>query len=153
MSNSTNIARVSQLGMSFTAARARLVKQLLFQAIQKLGQDICFKCSKKIVNLNELSIEHKKPWLHVDPKLFWDLNNVTFSHQRCNRIDRPELCAHNRRIAPEGMSWCYRHKKFLPIDQFYKNETRCNGLHNLCKECSHYTRDIQSVAMVRGSDL
>lgn len=36
--------------------------------------------------MDELSIEHKTPWLDSeDPKaLFFDLNNIAFSHLSCN---------------------------------------------------------------------
>ena len=30
--------------------------------------------------IEDLSIEHKKPWLDEDPRLFWDMGNIAFSH-------------------------------------------------------------------------
>ena len=77
------------LGMPISTARSRLVKSIMFSLLQRLGEDTCFKCGGKIVDINTLSIEHKLPWLRVSPELFWDLQNIAFSHVLCNRPDRP----------------------------------------------------------------
>lgn len=139
MSNNTQKAKTFQLGMPFATARQRLIKALLFDAVCKLNQNVCFKCSKQIEKIEDFTIEHKQPWLHVSADLFWNLNNIAFSHFGCNRPDRPELCG-VKQNPPEGMNWCYRHKKFLPVENFCRNETRKSGWHNLCNECAHYTR-------------
>ena len=75
-----------QLGMSHGTANNRLNRMLLFSMVQKLGLDVCFRCGRKIESINELSIEHKVAWLNSNnPKeLFFDLDNVTFSHLSCN---------------------------------------------------------------------
>lgn len=73
-----------QLGMPFGTASARLRKLILFNLLQRLGEDICFHCNNKIDKVEELSIEHKEAWLNVSPDLFWDLNNISFSHLSCN---------------------------------------------------------------------
>lgn len=41
---------------------------------------------RKINTVEELSIEHKTPWLNSNnPKeLYFDLNNIAFSHLSCN---------------------------------------------------------------------
>jgi uncharacterized protein YdaU (DUF1376 family) len=41
-----------------------------------------------IETADELSIEHKLPWEGVSVKLFWSLDNIAFSHLRCNRNHR-----------------------------------------------------------------
>ena len=74
-----------QLGMSWTTATGRLTRLVLFQLVQKTSQDICFRCNEKILTIEELSIEHKNPWLDVSPSLFWDLENIAFSHSVCNK--------------------------------------------------------------------
>ena len=81
-----NAKRKVQLDMPFGIARARLIRNIMFQFAQRLGLDICFKCGKKIETKEELSIEHKIPWLNSDtPKeLFFDLDNIAFSHILCN---------------------------------------------------------------------
>ena len=44
------------------------------------NEDICFKCKSKIKIVEELSIEHKLPWEGISIELFWDLDNIAFSH-------------------------------------------------------------------------
>ena len=82
----SNKKRHLQLGMPFGTAQGRLRKMIMFQMIQKLGLDICFQCGKKIETVEELSIEHKIPWLDKEnaKELFWDLDNIAFSHLNCN---------------------------------------------------------------------
>ncbi len=76
------------LGMPHGTATARLRKSILFHLIQKLSENICFKCSEKIEKVEDLSIEHKLPWEGVSVELFWSLDNIAFSHLRCNRPHR-----------------------------------------------------------------
>jgi hypothetical protein len=57
---------------------------LLFRSLKRLGENICHSCSKEIELVDELSIEHKKPWEGISAELFWDLENIAFSHIRCN---------------------------------------------------------------------
>lgn len=46
--------------------------------------------SKKIETVKELSIEQKTPWLDSENpvSVFFDLNNIAFSHLKCNIADR-----------------------------------------------------------------
>ena len=82
----TNKRRHEQLEMPFGTAQNRLRKMILFELLQKTGLNICFQCGKNIETIEELSIEHKIPWLDSDnPKeLFFDLENIAFSHLSCN---------------------------------------------------------------------
>jgi hypothetical protein len=75
-----------QLGMHPSTATSRLRKMLMFNFAQKLDLDICFQCGEKIKTVEELSVEHKVSWIHAeDPvKLFFDLDNIAFSHLKCN---------------------------------------------------------------------
>ena len=75
-----------QLGMSHGKASARLRKLLLFRLVQNAKEDVCYRCGIKILDVDDLSIEHKVPWLDSDdpPAMFFDLENVTFSHMSCN---------------------------------------------------------------------
>ena len=72
------------LGMPYGTANNQLRKMILFDLVKRCGLDTCYRCGKKIENIDDLSIEHKKAWLGVDVKLFWDLNNIAFSHLNCN---------------------------------------------------------------------
>lgn len=83
-----NRQKKKQLGLNPSTATARLRKMVLFDLVKKVRQDSCFRCGKKIRRYEDLSIDHKKPWLHVNPDLFWDLDNITFSHTKCNKPDR-----------------------------------------------------------------
>lgn len=85
MSNS-NDKKSKQLGEPLGTSWNRLRKLLLFDCASKLELTVCFQCGKKIDSVNELSIEHKIPWLDSDNPidLFFDLDNVAFSHLSCN---------------------------------------------------------------------
>lgn len=75
-----------QLGMNPSTAAGRLRKNVLFSLVQRCGEDLCHQCGNKIETPEELSIEHKTPWLDSeDPvRLFFDLDNISFSHLSCN---------------------------------------------------------------------
>lgn len=85
MRNSNNKKR-EQLGDHIGTAASRLRKSIIFNLLRQLDQNYCFQCKEKIDNVNDLSIEHKIPWLDSeDPKkLFYDVNNIAFSHLSCN---------------------------------------------------------------------
>jgi hypothetical protein len=85
----TRKKKCEQLGMDAGTAAHRLRKLMLFQLVQETNKDICYKCSLKIETVDELSIEHKVPWLDssMPKELFFDLNNVAFSHLTCNIAD------------------------------------------------------------------
>lgn len=81
-----NKKKAEQLGMPYGTASGRLKKSIMFSLIKEAKLDRCFQCGKKINHIDNLSIEHKIPWLDSkDPVcLFFDLNNVAFSHLKCN---------------------------------------------------------------------
>lgn len=84
MSENINKEKSKQLGMPTGTATNRLRKMILFHLLKKHNENFCFQCTKEIKTIEELSIEHKKPWLHEDVDLFWDMNNIAFSHLSCN---------------------------------------------------------------------
>ena len=71
-----------QLGMNPSTANGRLVKDLLWKYIPTA---VCHRCGEAMTRDN-FSIEHIKPWLDSDDpiKMFFDLDNITFSHHSCN---------------------------------------------------------------------
>ena len=83
-----------QLGMNYSTASNRLVKDILFNFIVVTGNNKCFQCGKPMERSN-FSIEHKVPWLHsANPtEAFFDLNNISFSHLKCNveNARKPEI--------------------------------------------------------------
>ena len=133
MSN-TNKAKSAQLGMPHGTAANRLRKQLLFKYVQKAGDDICHVCDNKIEAIEDFSIEHIKPWFNRDPELFWDLDNIAFSHMSCNR---PHTIGQYKLIkqGAEGTAWCSDCQKHLPVVNFHKKNSRLNGLQKQCKDC------------------
>lgn len=82
MSNKKN----EQLGMSHSTAANRLRKSIMWKYIQTMGHDICHQCGEKIESEDELSVEHKEPWLDSDNPVekFFDLDNIAYSHISCN---------------------------------------------------------------------
>jgi hypothetical protein len=83
-----------QLGMPMGTACHRLKQQLFFKLLKELKKNFCYDCKKEILTANEVSVQHKKVWLHIDPRLFWDLDNIAFSHKKCNKTER--------RFSPQG---------------------------------------------------
>ena len=125
-----------QLGMPFGTASGRLKKMIMLRLLQRLGEDVCYRCGKKIETYQELSVDHKVDWLDVDPDLFWDLGNISFSHRECNRPGRNMNRFANREI-PEGTSWCRTCKRFRPIDCFgpRKHGSTRTGKRSECNDC------------------
>ncbi len=115
-------ARKSKLlGMSFSTARGRLNKMILFQLVKETGKDVCFRCGEKINDIDDLTIDHKEPWIKNGTSFFWDLNNISFSHFLCNtRAAEKQIGKH-------------------PSQQSYKNGCRCDG----CKNIEKIRRRIQ----------
>lgn len=103
-----------QLGMPLGTASAKLRKSILFSLLKETGKNICYQCGRVIENEDELSIEHKVPYLDSDnPKeLFFSLDNIAFSHLRCN-------------------IGAARHP-VTKMKVIHQDRTR-NGLHTLCK--------------------
>lgn len=124
------------LGMAFGTAAGRLRKNILFNLVQKCGEDVCFRCGQKIESVDDLSIEHKKPWEGRSVELYWDMDNIAFSHIKCNLPHTYNRDAY-KKVGPKGTVWCSAHKQFLPEDQFSPNPSRPNGYNNRCKACRH----------------
>jgi hypothetical protein len=78
--------KTEQLGMNPGTAAHRLRKSILFSFAKKLGFNWCYQCATEIVDIDNFTIEHKKPWLDSDnpPEVFFDLDNIAFSHAGCN---------------------------------------------------------------------
>ncbi len=136
MNKDSNRAKriVQQLGMSQGAAQGQLRKRILFNFLVRLKENWCFKCSKEIERVDDLSVEHKQPWENISADLFWDLENIAFSHIQCNR-QHTNGAEKLRKVGPTGTSWCHKHKKFLPTDKFWKNSGNWNGVRRECIDC------------------
>jgi hypothetical protein len=86
MSVNGNKKKDAQLGMSHGKATGKLRRAILFNYATKCNENICFRCNKIIDNIDNFSVDHKIAWLDSeDPVgLFFDLDNVAFSHIDCN---------------------------------------------------------------------
>lgn len=133
--------RCSQLGMDAATATARLKKQLMFHMAQQLNMTTCFRCGKEIERWEELSLDHKEPWLYVDVQLFWNMDNLAFSHWECNtkhqRPARKEFVKGGSllRKGDNENVWCNKCKQVKPRDEFSANKSNWNGLQNRCNDC------------------
>ncbi len=131
-------ARVS--GIPFGTAAGRLRKMVMFDMARQLGRNICYRCGKPIESAEELSVDHKTPWLDNE-EAFWDLDNIAFSHLLCNSLasdrsrPRPGGEKKTRKVGPEGTAWCQGHQAFLPIENFYNRKDHWNGKDPYCIEC------------------
>lgn len=123
----SNAKKSEFLGISYGTACGKLRKNILFMLAQKCNMDTCFRCNRKIETVNDISIEHKLPWEGRSVELFWDLENIAFSHVKCNR---PHIVGNKR---TDGLAWCYKCKESLSVSSFYKGS---NGRQycSLCKE-------------------
>ena len=151
-----NDKKVEQLGMPFGTASGILKKSIMFSMMQLLELDMCFQCGMKIESVNDLSIEHKIPWLDSEnPKeLFFSLDNIAFSHLKCNvgAVRKEYLVKSGKLLSesnvvkcPEGMSHCSKCGQFKPTSFFDKNITKFTGLDAYCKECKKERRKKKNI--------
>ena len=108
-----------QLGINTSTAAHRLRKSILFNFAKRLDLNWCYQCGAEIENIARFTIEHKTPWLDSpNPKeLFFDLNNIAFSHASCN------------------YSVVRRKKgKECPSTTAYRKGCRCQDCKNIMKE-------------------
>ena len=129
MPSKSNTKKSKQLGMPIGTASARLRKNIMFSMAKELKRDICFHCKNKIESLEEFSIEHKVPWLDNDPKLFWDLDNIAFSHLSCNiKASRNP----NEKPIVDGKYWCWKCKEYKELSEFLPSRVKRN---QYCRNC------------------
>tara|TARA_R100000781_G_scaffold114791_1_gene86955 strand:- start:842 stop:1246 length:405 start_codon:yes stop_codon:yes gene_type:complete len=110
-----------QLGLDPGTASHRLKKSVLFSFAKKLGLNWCYQCGAEIKDIDRFTLEHKTPWLDsgTPKELFFDLDNIAFSHASCN------YAASRGRVG-----------KPCPSVTAYRNGCRCDG----CKECRRIYR-------------
>ena len=115
------------LGMSHGTASNRLRKMILFDLLQQFDFDHCFRCDQQIEDIDDLSIEHMTPWQGADdPKAtFFDLENIAFSHLRCN-IGAP---CRDKTHCPQGHEY---NKENTVLAQ--------NGRERKCRTCLNQRR-------------
>ena len=84
--NKHNKTKSDQLGMPIGTASARLKKNIMFDLLCRLNENKCYQCGEEIQSAENLSVEHKVPYLHSEnpQELFFNLDNIAFSHLKCN---------------------------------------------------------------------
>ncbi|MBU2007474.1 MAG: hypothetical protein KKF08_19055 [Gammaproteobacteria bacterium] len=112
----TTKKKLDQLCIHPATAANQLKKIILFDLLKQLNKNQCFQCNKSIDTVNELSIEHKIPYLDSSNpvELFFDLNNIAFSHLICN-------------IGAARQTKIIRH----PSSQAYMKGCRCKECKNI----------------------
>lgn len=124
-----------QLGIWTTAAARQLTRMVILHLLQKSEQHYCYRCGQPIEIVKNLSIEHKIPWRDSENprELFFDLDNIAFSHRRCNS-------AHIRTHTPASIkAWkeqakdypAYRHRETGEIIPAGRNLQAMCKKHNL----------------------
>jgi hypothetical protein len=96
--------KLNQLGMPIGTASNRLKKSITFMLLKRLGENYCFKCGAEITSADTLSVEHKVDWLDSDipVELFFDLDNIAFSHNTCNTARVKKAQCPSRRSYQRG---------------------------------------------------
>ena len=69
--------------MYIGTASARLKKTIMLQLLQKLGEEFCYRWRKDEGGQGPQRRTQNR-LVRCGPVLFWDLDNVTFSHPSCN---------------------------------------------------------------------
>jgi hypothetical protein len=142
MPNACDERKSKFLNINYSTATNKLRKQVLFKYVRMAGHDVCYRCGEVISNVDDFTIDHKNPWLYEDPNLFWDLDNISFSHRKCNIPHRyfTKECGniggfYQRKVDKDEL-WCNKCKKFLNICEFNDNAYTWSGKQKWCKSCA-----------------
>jgi hypothetical protein len=131
----SNQRRAEILGMPFGTACNKLRWMVMFDLLRRHEENVCFKCGKMILKAEDLTLEHKETWQDGGPVLFWDLNNIAFSHQKCNL---PKGIV--RREIVNGMLWYSNCEQYKSVSCFHREKKQRTGYALLCKDCSNFKR-------------
>ena len=122
-----------------TAAN-RLRKLLLFDAVRRLSENVCWRCGHTIESAVELSLDHVKFWQGISADLFWDLSNIKWSHLRCNTTN-----TRNRRffgkVTDDTIVVCVTCHTPKPATAFSKHPTSISGIMTQCLACKKKADD------------
>ena len=134
--NNNNDKKSKVLGIPYGTAQNKLRKMVLFHLLKRYKENVCFQCGKPIETVDELSIEHKKPWLNESVDLYWDMNNIAFSHLHCNCGAAQVVL---KKVGPEGTYWCSECKQFVSSALFGKfsnaPERSVRKVRRMCNPC------------------
>lgn len=125
--------KAETLGMPHGTANNRLRKSVMFKYVKLAGDNFCYKCGAEIESVEDISIEHKLPWEGVSADLFFDLDNIAFSHVQCNRPDRP--FSGSRGWYEEGTKRCWVCREVQPLEHFHASARTIDKRQAVCKPC------------------
>lgn len=117
MTRDYNKVKSEMLGKSYQAAMVHVRRRLLFKCLQKCGDNVCHRCGETIETDEELSIDHKIPWMYSEnaKELFEDLDNIAFSHRSCNYAHRRQNVS---RFGVSGLKGVFQVKRKRGPDKF-----------------------------------
>ncbi len=98
---------------NLSTARQHLLRKIIFDLVQKTDRDFCYRCSQRIVDLSDFSIDHKVPWLGQDneEELFFNLENIGYSHRSCNYKARRCALKVNNKTGYKGVTYYEKYKE------------------------------------------
>jgi hypothetical protein len=133
------------LGEPFGTATNKLRKSILFKLVKELNLDICFRCEKRIEDINNFSIEHKIAWQSSkNPvEMFYDLDNIAFSHLDCN------CKARNTRAPRPGNAGEKSSSAKLTRIQVEEIRKKLNQGYSLITLSKEYSVDERNIAQIR----
>lgn len=135
MTTRSNRQKEAVLGMPFGTACGRLRRIMMFELLRRHRENMCFRCGGSIDGADDLTLEHKQSWQTNGAALFWDVNNIAFSHARCNIRD-----GYVRREIVDGKLWCSSCKQSFSVESFHKERRERTGYASRCKNCSNARR-------------
>lgn len=100
---------------------------------------------KQCGSWKQLEVDHIKPETKINHRIWsWAkarrLKELAKCQVLCKKCHRIKSNLAMRIIPPNGKGWCTRCKKFLKIQEFWKNKSRWNGLNGNCKKCHNIER-------------
>jgi len=136
-----------RFGIAVSTARYQLLKNLLFKFLLETGKNSCFRCGETMTS-KDFTLEHIKPWAWDNNalELFMDINNISFSHFRCNagntrtnseRAKKGHISMRKHTDTHATCSLCGQNKE---RKEFNKNRSNISGLQSSCKSCRQKLR-------------
>lgn len=152
-------------GIPLGKAACRLDRILIFEFGKRCGLGKCYVCGNEIKSVRDFSIEHKIPWRNSgNLSLYWDLENIAFSHKECNRpyhgristiktrnpykgyahselpLRKIEFVKYKKDLISSGKSICSRCGNVKDLAEFNKRKHCLCGINSQCRECFNFMR-------------
>ena len=104
------------LGQPTSTARSQLYKKVIWSLAEKCGENTCYRCGGEIDNPKDFSLDHVENWRYKDnaADLYFDLDNIRFSHNVCNSGSRDRRCKRsvNNRCGLKGVEFRPERNKY-----------------------------------------